>query len=350
MNIKFKIGDRVRFLNEKGEGIITAIENWKTAFVAIDGFEVPYPIDQLVLINTSAKKENNPAHIAPVVNSPIKTVKQEETYYPAPEEPLEEGIYLLFEPTDERRLLEAPIDIAVVNNTVYNIFFTYSYKYSGEYVTMFSGKASQFETINVDTLQRGNADQYANIKIDVLFYRNIPYTPLAPVSEVVKIKTIKFYKETTYRKTDLSNKKAYIINVSLIADQKEGIDKDKLQSAVAAFPAAKKKTYDPDKISKPHTVNNSLLEREIDLHLEEIVEDMRGMTNGQKLQHQLNYFTQCLDQAIVDNLRSIVFIHGVGNGRLKAELRKILDTYKGLRYHDASFRSYGFGATEVVFY
>jgi dsDNA-specific endonuclease/ATPase MutS2 len=47
--------------------------------------------------------------------------------------------------------------------------------------------------------------------------------------------------------------------------------------------------------------------------------------------------------------KKIVFIHGVGNGKLKHELRRILDAeYKNLRYQDASFKEYGFGATMVL--
>ena len=47
--------------------------------------------------------------------------------------------------------------------------------------------------------------------------------------------------------------------------------------------------------------------------------------------------------------RRIVFIHGVGNGTLKTELRKQLERkYKGINYQDASFREYGYGATMVI--
>ncbi|MFP4019887.1 MAG: Smr/MutS family protein [Bacteroidales bacterium] len=44
----------------------------------------------------------------------------------------------------------------------------------------------------------------------------------------------------------------------------------------------------------------------------------------------------------------MVFIHGVGNGRLRYELRKSLDKdYPDLDYQDASFQEYGYGATLV---
>ena len=44
-----------------------------------------------------------------------------------------------------------------------------------------------------------------------------------------------------------------------------------------------------------------------------------------------------------------MFIHGVGNGTLKTELRKALGIeYKKLTYHDASFKEYGYGATLII--
>lgn len=56
-----------------------------------------------------------------------------------------------------------------------------------------------------------------------------------------------------------------------------------------------------------------------------------------------------MDEAMTNRLQRIVFIHGVGNGRLKTEVIKILSECKGIRFQDASYQRYGYGATEVVF-
>jgi dsDNA-specific endonuclease/ATPase MutS2 len=101
------------------------------------------------------------------------------------------------------------------------------------------------------------------------------------------------------------------------------------------------------KISKPHKKNNIIYDVEIDLHIEELISDHRGMSNAEIVRVQLKHFQDALDKAIIDHCRTLTVIHGVGNGRLKQEVRAILDDMK-LRYHDASYAKYGFGATEII--
>ena len=56
--MNFKIGDKVRFLNEKGEGTVSKIINKTNVGVTIeDGFEIPYANSQLVLIYDKGKAE-----------------------------------------------------------------------------------------------------------------------------------------------------------------------------------------------------------------------------------------------------------------------------------------------------
>lgn len=88
---------------------------------------------------------------------------------------------------------------------------------------------------------------------------------------------------------------------------------------------------------------------ELDLHLHEIVEDERGIQAGEKLRIQLDYCRKHLDEIRSSGERSLVIIHGVGEGVLKNEVRELLDHLPGIRYHDASLRLYGTGATLVEF-
>jgi dsDNA-specific endonuclease/ATPase MutS2 len=56
---------------------------------------------------------------------------------------------------------------------------------------------------------------------------------------------------------------------------------------------------------------------------------------------------KCLNEAIIQGLSKIIFIHGVEQGILKSELIKELNKYQNIHYFDASMAKYGVGATEV---
>mgnify|MGYP000061168489 CR=1 FL=1 len=86
---------------------------------------------------------------------------------------------------------------------------------------------------------------------------------------------------------------------------------------------------------------------EEDLHINELVESVVGMTNHEILTFQMNHFHKILNKAIKENVDNLIFIHGIGNGTLKTTLRKSLEEDYNLYFEDASFKEYGFGATKV---
>ncbi len=86
---------------------------------------------------------------------------------------------------------------------------------------------------------------------------------------------------------------------------------------------------------------------EIDLHIEELIDKPGHMTDGQKLQFQLDHARFCLEEAISMRMKRLVFIHGVGSGVLRHELRQWLTTLTYVHLENANYRRYGIGATEV---
>ena len=57
-----------------------------------------------------------------------------------------------------------------------------------------------------------------------------------------------------------------------------------------------------------------------------------------------------MDFAISKRIQKVVFIHGVGEGVLRAELESLFGRYDNLKFYDADFQKYGRGATEVYFF
>jgi preprotein translocase subunit YajC len=81
---------------------------------------------------------------------------------------------------------------------------------------------------------------------------------------------------------------------------------------------------------------------EIDLHIEKLVPNKRGMSNYDILTLQMEFAQR-------NRIPKVVFIHGVGEGILKAELDFLLGRYDNINFQDANYQKYGLGATEVYF-
>ena len=86
---------------------------------------------------------------------------------------------------------------------------------------------------------------------------------------------------------------------------------------------------------------------EFDLHIEKLVPNKRGMSNYDILTLQSDTAKRHLDFAIRNRIPKIVFIHGVGEGILKAELDFLFGRYENISFQDANYQKYGLGATEV---
>mgnify|MGYP001566936084 CR=1 FL=1 len=86
---------------------------------------------------------------------------------------------------------------------------------------------------------------------------------------------------------------------------------------------------------------------EVDLHIEKLVPSKRGMSNYDILTLQMETAKRQLDFAVKNRMPKVVFIHGVGEGVLKAELDFLLGRYDGITFQDANYQKYGLGATEV---
>lgn len=87
---------------------------------------------------------------------------------------------------------------------------------------------------------------------------------------------------------------------------------------------------------------------ELDLHMHELLDRFDHMSKGEMLQYQMRCCKQFLQEARDKQFKKVILIHGVGEGILKAEVRNWLDTLDKVTYHDAPYRTYGYGATEVV--
>lgn len=89
---------------------------------------------------------------------------------------------------------------------------------------------------------------------------------------------------------------------------------------------------------------------EVDLHIHQLVPKSKGLSNHEILNIQMDTAKRQLDFAISKKIQRVVFIHGVGEGVLRAELEYLFRQQENLQVNDADFQKYGRGATEVYIF
>ncbi|MFS4456610.1 Smr/MutS family protein [Maribacter sp. 2304DJ31-5] len=94
----------------------------------------------------------------------------------------------------------------------------------------------------------------------------------------------------------------------------------------------------------------NLPKMEVDLHIGQLVKKPGTLSNYDMLDLQMETAKRQLEFAISKRIQKVVFIHGVGEGILKEELKYLFKKYDNLKYYDADYQKYGMGATEVYIF
>ncbi|MEO6818400.1 MAG: Smr/MutS family protein, partial [Ginsengibacter sp.] len=88
----------------------------------------------------------------------------------------------------------------------------------------------------------------------------------------------------------------------------------------------------------------------VDLHIEKLTNDYKGLDNFEILTIQLSYFEKYYHSAVVNRQPNLIVIHGVGTGKLRNEIHEILKLKKEVKsFANQYHHNFGFGATEIFF-
>ncbi len=102
-------------------------------------------------------------------------------------------------------------------------------------------------------------------------------------------------------------------------------------------------------VQKKSSRKNRIPPMEVDLHIHQLTNSTKGLSNYDMLNMQLETATHKLDFAMKNRIQRIVFIHGIGEGVLKTELEYLFKKYP-VDFYEGDVLKYGQGATEVYFY
>ena len=371
-----KIGDKVRFLSEVGGGVVTGFQGKDIVLVEdADGFDIPMPVRECVVIETddynvptpaarAAKKrlENQSAARTDAATTEASSsalgsgwkaehpVKPQVSVYRQPE--VKGGdvlnVYLAFVPEDIKAVSTTPFEAYLVNDSNYYMYYTYLSAEGKSWATRSHGLLEPNTKFLLEEFEKSELNDREHVAVQLVAFKDNRAFAMKPAVNVeIRIDTVKFYKLHTFRQTDFFETPAMMYDVvkNDLPAKQVYVSAEDLQDALM-----KKKTVEHP--SAPRTIvkrggKNEIIE--VDLHIGELLDDTHGMSNREMLNYQLDKFREVMEQYKNKREQRIVFIHGKGDGVLrKALLDEMKRKYSACKTQDASFQEYGFGATMVT--
>lgn len=369
-----KIGDKVRFLSEVGGGTVTGFRGKNIVLVEdADGFEIPMQTTECVVIETDDYNIPAPSYRAastPAPQTPQKSVEQpartsgevfdplarrvekpQVSVYRQPEVKGNDtlNVYLAFVPVDIKSVSTTPFETYLVNDSNYYLYYTYLGVEGKSWSARSHGLIEPNTKMWLEEFEKAALNDHERVAVQLLpFKDNRAFTPKPLANVELRIDVVKFYKLHTFQENDFFDTPALIYDVvkNDAAARQVFASAEEIQEALM-----QKKQSDaprtPTPASRKQKEKNGIVE--VDLHIGELLDDTRGMSNGEMLQYQLDKFHEVMKQYRNKREQRIVFIHGKGDGVLrKALLDELRKKYPQCRHQDASFREYGYGATLVI--
>ncbi len=357
-----KIGDIVRFLNSVGGGRVTKIKDNIAYVEDEDGFETPVLLRECVVVGQAWEKPAPTAeHTAVAVKQPAAVTKEVvAAAVPVVDEmPIEEtpegeklNVVLGYEAHDLKQLSATSFDTYLVNDSNYFLYFSYLTRSddSNEWTTRYAGIVEPNIQVFIGEVGREDLPGMERVAIQyIAFKRDKGFGLKRPASVELRVDTTKFaklhcFKENMYFDVPVI---AFEIVKDDVPHKVKPIDGERIETALRSkkdVPAPRKRVV--KRRSKQDRRGDVIV---VDLHIAELVDSTRGLSNADMLNLQVDEFSRVMDENRKNKGQKIVFIHGKGEGVLRNAIMKELNhRYKGNDVQDASFREYGYGATQVT--
>lgn len=359
-----KVGDTVRYLNAVGGGRVMRISDG-IAYVDDEGFETPVPVRECVVIGNShvfgngnssipSKEADEPKKkAAPKPSAILDDDEAALTHLPVVETATGNvlNIVLGFEPVEIKTLSQSDFDAYIVNDSNYYIFVSVMTRESGtkEWTPRYDGVIEPNIQEFTFSLHQSDLPHLDRICVQyAAFKRDRAFEAKAPGSVEFKIDATKFARLHCFRPNPYFDSPviAFEINVNdRVQHDMPEINPAQLKRGIQE--KAREERRNAPVQSKSSKPSGKIIV--VDLHASELLDTTAGLSPADILNLQIDRFTEVMQQNMKHIGQKIVFIHGKGEGVLRQAIMKELNhRFKGHDVQDASFREYGFGATQVT--
>ena len=382
-----KKGDQVRFLSETGGGIVAGFQGKNIVLVEDDdGFQIPVSITEVVVVSNEQDRKQGRTNTIQTAPRAIEAEQNEggsqsikalltrnedddhaDEQEPADREitfrkPVEERLggnklsfFLAFLPENIKNLSNTRFEVYLINDSNYHLFYTYATAEGQSWLLRSSGELEPNSKLLLERIAHEDANNIEHTALQAIAYKQEKDYALKPVVDAqLHIEPLKFYKQHLFCENPFFETDALLYpiveNDETATPEQPHLNADALKESMLGGGSADKSNH-----KKPSKENRPLRSRSegdmlvVDLHADEILETTQGMEPFDILQYQLEVFRRTLQEHAKNYGQKIIFIHGKGEGVLrKALVTELRRNYKGYLYQDASFREYGYGATQVM--
>ncbi len=345
-----KIGDKVRFLNSTGGGIVKGFQGKDIVIIDDDGFDTPVLIRECVVIepanDTQVRQSVKPQNVVEPSRSAYNEKPEPEIVITETKEGDLITACLAYLPVDEKNLSTTSYECYLVNDS--NYFLSYNYMSRGDkgWISRAVGTIEPNTKVFLEEFDKTDLNDLEKVSVQfIAFKKDKPFSLKNTCSVEIRLDTVKFYKLHSFRENDFFDENAiiYYLMKKDVSERNLTIEPEILAEAMLEKKQADRPRIQPAKKKE----NSSVLE--IDLHIDELVDTTAGLEASDIFDYQLTKFREVMDEYKSKRGQKIVFIHGKGEGVLKKSiLDELKNKYKNTYIQDASFREYGFGATMVT--
>ena len=378
--MKFNIGDKVKFLNTKGGGIVSKIISPSMVNVMIeDGFEIPTVTNELVKIEPQGKAERmfDEDFRAPTFSrqsavgsqqsedrsqeTEVRRQKSEDGNSADREPPTADrqsplgnfsfrakntpGVYLAFVPHDQKWMVTGNVEIYLFNYTSSDVLYAFFLEgekklFGKDYDVLFAGNK-----IHIDTIDRDELLKWTKGIVQLILFSEEPDKIYLPVSAEFDLSPRRFNDENNYKISQFMEERLLLVSLAQTAALGSIVTMEESKMDEEALIRQKAMEIKPASLIEKHQTGPR--EAVVDLHIGELVHDFKDLAPHEMLKIQMDYFTKCIESAVERNFRKVTFIHGVGNGTLKSAIMRKVQDYEQMENHMASLAKFGVGAIDV---
>ena len=331
--MKFSIGDIVLLKRTGEEGHVTAYINEQMLEVEVNGTSFPIHLDDIdhpylkwFTDKPAKKKKSTPPEQLPVEKAAERKQR------------LAKGIYLSFLPVFKTEEMEEVVDqlkVYLLNEMPAAIKFMYDVRFSQESEFRHEGVLHAFGNVYLHNVSYHDMNDQPRFHWQLTDTQN---TTMEIAEGIVRIRPAKLFEHINHLLLHSEPAFSYLL-IDDFKPKKKPEPKEKYE------PSSKLK-------SKPLITTKTIesAKYEIDLHIEQLVDNKKGLTNADIVKLQLDTLQHYLHLAIVHRQERMIVIHGLGKGKLREEVHTILkQTPEVSRFKNEWSGRYGFGATEVFF-